>query len=76
MHCEQTTQTLGQALREQKFTLHSPNPRMLPREFNPERLDVDCSAKTPQKADPPGGRGKRGRGGKLPVLYVRVLYVS
>ena len=62
------TLKLGQQLRKQEFRLHSPNPRMLPREFVPERLDVDCSLKTPLKAPEeaaPAGRGgsKRGRGG-------------
>ena len=68
----QATLKLGQQLRKQEFRLHSPNPRMLPREFVPERLDVDCSLKTPLKAPEeaaPAGRGgsKRGRGG-APML--------
>ena len=69
--CPQATLKLGQQLREQQFRLHSPNPRMLPREFMPERLDVDCSMKTPQKADEPlaaeKGGSKRGRGGERRV---------
>lgn len=65
-HDAQTSKTLAKQLREQKFQLHSPNPRMLPREFNPERLDVDCSAKTPEKPEPPpSGRARSGRGGAL-----------
>ena len=41
---------LAEELREQKFSLYAPNPRMLPREFTPEKLDVDCSHKTPTKS--------------------------
>jgi hypothetical protein len=31
------------------FTFYSPNPRMLPREINPRRLDVAVQHLTPEK---------------------------
>ena len=46
----QATHELHEQLRRQQFELHRPNPRMLPPEIGvPQRLDVDCSLKTPQK---------------------------
>ena len=46
----QATHELHEQLRCQQFDLYRPNPRMLPAEVGiPQRLDVDCSLKTPQK---------------------------
>ena len=50
MFTMQATHELHEQLRRQQFDLHRPNPRMLPPEVGiPQRLDVDCSLKTPQK---------------------------
>ncbi|KAK9817873.1 hypothetical protein WJX72_003494 [[Myrmecia] bisecta] len=62
----QATAQLQQELRRQAFQLYTPNPRMLPRHFNPRKLDVDCSGSTPMKEPEAGKRGGRkasGRGG-------------
>lgn len=47
----QSTRKLHQKLRDadRHFTLYSPNPRMLPREHNPRRLDVAVQHITPEK---------------------------
>ena len=45
----QTTQRLQKAIRERgRFTLYEPNPRMLPRQFEPVMRRVTCN-KTPGK---------------------------
>ena len=51
---------LQDQLRHGSFQLYERSPRMLPRAYQPARLDVDCSAKTPAKT--PAKRGGR-RGG-------------
>ena len=49
-------------LRHHKFQEYERSPRMLPRAYNPSRLDVDCSTKTPVKPVK-AAAGKRARGG-------------
>ena len=53
----QAMAALQEQLRHARFELYASSPRMLPRMYNPLRLDVDCSNKTPAKAAP----AKRGR---------------
>ena len=46
-------------LRHHRFQEYDRSPRMLPRAYNPVRLDVDCSNKTPPKA-PAASKWARG----------------
>lgn len=55
-------------LRSQAFDMHEPNPRMLPRQFNPSQLNVDCTVTSPSEeaeALPPAktSRATKGRSG-------------
>ena len=66
-------------LRSQAFDMHEPNPRMLPRQFNPSQLNVDCTIKSPSEqaeAQPPAKTGRATKGGSrasrhaLPFRYL------
>ena len=59
----QTSASLQAKLRRGNFRMLERPPRMLPRMFNPVRLDVDCSAKTPMK-EPQAKKGRKPRAGK------------
>lgn len=59
----QNVAQLYSMLRSQAFDLHEPNPRMLPRQFNPVQLNVECAAASPIKqavAPTKRASGKRG----------------
>jgi hypothetical protein len=45
----QAAQDLQRQLRQQGFELHHPNPRLLPREFQPIKLHADVSSLSPVK---------------------------
>jgi len=65
----QATAALHDQLRHANFQLYDSSPRMLPRIYNPVRLDVDCSNKTPAKAPPvKSGRGVAAVGALLREL--------
>jgi hypothetical protein len=43
----QNVAQLYSMLRTQDFDLYDPNPRMLPRQFNPTQLNVECAPPSP-----------------------------
>lgn len=47
----QNVAQLYSMLRCQAFDLHEPNPRMLPRQFNPQQLNVECTPPSPVKEE-------------------------
>jgi len=60
----QNVAQLYSMLRRQDFDLYHPNPRMLPRQFNPSQLDVDCAPPSPcqvvsKEAPPQKKKGAR-----------------
>lgn len=61
----QAAQDLHRQLRRQDFELYEPNPRMLPRKYEPRQLKADVSSTSPAKEAGSGsnasGRGRAGR---------------
>lgn len=60
----QAAQELHKQLRHQDFELYAPNPRMLPREFNPRKLHANVTSTSPAKEEASGPSSGRGRGGR------------
>lgn len=61
----QAARELQRQLRQQDFDLYRPNPRMLPREFNPKMVSTEVSSICPEKDSTTSAPGKRrGRGKK------------
>lgn len=58
----QAAAELQRQLRQQDFELYSPNPRMLPAEYNPRKLHAEVVSETPEKEQPLQERKKKGAG--------------
>ena len=56
----QATEELHKRLGQEGFDLYPHNPRMLPRQFEPIKLVVDCSRPVPACSSPSAVRGRRG----------------